>query len=55
MANFRIRATWLMVACLMKISEWLHHHPLAVELLGLATVIGLIALEDKLINALASQ
>lgn len=31
--------------CLMNAATWLHRHPLAVELLALAAVVGLFALE----------
>ena len=45
MPNIRTRLAGLAPACLMKAHVWLHRHPLAVELLALAAVVGLFALE----------
>lgn len=53
MPNIRTRLAGLAPDCLMKVVTWLHRHPQVVELLMLATVVGLIALEDKLTKALA--
>jgi hypothetical protein len=53
MTNLRARLAVLAPAFLMKVTVWIHRHPQVVELLMLATVVGLIALEDKLTKALA--
>ncbi|MDO8402625.1 MAG: hypothetical protein Q7T27_03925 [Pseudomonas sp.] len=53
MLNIRTRLVGLASACLMKVAVWIHRSPHVVELLMLAAVIGLIALEDKLTKALA--
>lgn len=53
MPNIRTRLDGLAPACLMKVAVWIHRHPQVIELLMLATVIGLIALEDNLNKALA--
>lgn len=53
MANMRARMVELVPGGLMKVAVWLHRHPQVVELLMLAAVIGLIALEDNLIKVLA--
>lgn len=45
MPNIRTRLAGLVPACLMKAAVWLHRHPLVVELLALAAVVGLFALE----------
>ncbi|WP_374379005.1 hypothetical protein [Pseudomonas fluvialis] len=45
MPNIRTRLAGLPPACLPKAAAWLHRHPLAVELLVLAAVIGLFTLE----------
>lgn len=48
MPNIRTRLVGLAPACLMKTSTWLYRHPLAVELLTQASVVGLFALEPLL-------
>jgi hypothetical protein len=53
MANLRTCLVELAPARLMKFAVWLHRHPQVIELLMLAAVVGLIALEDKLPKALA--
>ncbi|MNV96684.1 hypothetical protein D3C71_1917170 [compost metagenome] len=53
MPNIRTHLFALAPAWLMKVAVWLHRHPQVVELLMLATVIGLITLEDNLNKALA--
>ena len=53
MTNLRTRMAVLALACLMKVTVWIHRHPHIVELLILATVVGLIAMEDNLTEALA--
>lgn len=53
MPNIRTHLGWLAPDCLMKVAVWISRSPQVVELLMLATVIGLIALEDNLTNALA--
>ena len=45
MLNIRTRLAGLAPACLMKAHAWLHRHPLAVDLLALASVSGLFILE----------
>ncbi len=45
MPNIRTRLAGLAPACLPKAAAWLHRHPLAVELLALAAVVGLFTLE----------
>lgn len=53
MTNMRARLAVLAPAFLMKVTAWFHRHPQVVELLMLATVVGLIVLEEKLTKALA--
>ncbi len=45
MPNIRTLLAGLTPACLPKAAAWLHRHPLAVELLALAAVVGLFTLE----------
>ena len=45
MPNIRTRLAGLVPACLLKAAVWLHRHPLTVELLALAALIGLFVLE----------
>ncbi|UVJ43637.1 hypothetical protein NVV94_24380 [Pseudomonas sp. LS1212] len=42
-------------ACLLKVTVSMHLQPLAVELVTLAVVAGLLALEDKLTKALVLE
>jgi hypothetical protein len=53
MPNIRSRLDGLAPVCLMKVAVWIHRHPQVIELLMLATAIGLITLEDNLNKALA--
>lgn len=53
MTNIRTLLVGLAQTSLMKFAVWLHRHPQVFELLMLAAVVGLIALEDKLAKALA--
>lgn len=45
MPNNRTRLAGLTPACLTKAAAWFHRHPLAVELLALAAVVGLFTLK----------
>lgn len=45
MPKIRTRLAGLVPACLMNAHAWLHRHPLPVELLALAAVVGLFTLE----------
>lgn len=53
MPNIRTRLSGLVPACLMKAVAWFPYHTQLVELLILASAIGLIVLEEKLTNPLA--
>ncbi|WP_185058223.1 hypothetical protein [Pseudomonas frederiksbergensis] len=55
MTNIRTRLVGLALACLMKVTVWIHRYPQVVELLMLAAGVGLVAVEDNLTKALALE